>query len=99
VHGRARAIAGAGAGAGASAGVGAGASAGASPRHRYRAGPALERRDVTLGATSHTNLSWNPVAWQLSEAGLEAYRSDAQAGDFWIDDVAMNTQRVGCPTK
>jgi hypothetical protein len=54
---------------------------------------------VNLGPTSHTGLSWDPVAWQVLEFGLEAYQSDTQAGDFWIDDVAMNTARIGCPQK
>jgi hypothetical protein len=54
---------------------------------------------VTLGATSHTNLSWDPVDWKLLELGLEAYQSDTQQGDFWIDDVAVDTKRIGCPQK
>jgi hypothetical protein len=52
---------------------------------------------INLTKTSD-KLPWDPISWQLLEIGLEAYQADTQAGDFWIDDVALNASRIGCPS-
>jgi hypothetical protein len=38
-------------------------------------------------------------SFDVLQFSLFAYQADTQPADFWIDDVAVNTQRIGCPTQ
>lgn len=42
--------------------------------------------------------NWATVSFDVLQFSLFAYQADTQPADFWIDDVAVNTQRIGCPT-
>jgi len=48
-------------------------------------------------AISGTATNWNPVPWAMLQFGLYAYQPDTSATDYWVDDVVMNTARIGCP--
>jgi hypothetical protein len=43
-----------------------------------------------------TSASWDPIALEVFMLGLDGYQVDAQVGDFWIDDISVTPQRVGC---
>jgi len=50
------------------------------------------------GSSSHgmTTASWDPIALEVFMLGLDGYQDDAQLADFWIDDLSITPQRVGC---
>jgi hypothetical protein len=61
----------------------------------------VDGRELTLsvaGSSSHgmTSPSWDPIPFELFMLGLDGFQVDAQAADFWIDDLSVTPQRVGC---
>jgi hypothetical protein len=61
----------------------------------------VDGRELKLsaaGSSSHgmTSASWDPIALEVFMLGLDGYQVDAQVGDFWIDDISVTPQRVGC---
>lgn len=61
----------------------------------------VDGRELTLsaaGSSSHgmTSPSWDPIPFELFMLGLDGFQADAQAADFWIDDLSVTPQRVGC---
>jgi hypothetical protein len=51
------------------------------------------------GSSSHgmTSPSWDPINIEIFSMGLDGYQSDPVPADFWIDELVINSQRVGCP--
>lgn len=61
----------------------------------------LDGKELTLaaaGSTTHgmTSASWDPIPFELFMLGLDGFQVDAQPADFWIDDISVTPQRVGC---
>lgn len=61
----------------------------------------LDGQELTLkaaGSSSHgmTSPSWDPIPFELVMLGLDGFQADTQAADFWIDDISITPQRVGC---
>lgn len=61
----------------------------------------VDGRELTLsaaGSSSHgmTSASWDPVDFELFMLGLDGYQDDPQPADYWIDDVAVTPERLGC---
>lgn len=61
----------------------------------------VDGRELTLspaGSSSHgqTSSSWDPLALEVFMLGLDGYQDDTQPADYWIDDVLVTPQRVGC---
>lgn len=61
----------------------------------------VDGRELTLspaGSASHgqTSSSWDPLALEVFMLGLDGYQDDTQPADYWIDDVLVTPQRVGC---
>lgn len=61
----------------------------------------VDGRELNLsaaGSSSHgmTSPSWDPISFEVFMLGLDGYQDDAQLADFWIDDIAVTPQRVGC---
>lgn len=61
----------------------------------------LDGRELKLsvaGSPSHgmTSPSWDPIPFELFMLGLDGFQSDPQPADFWIDDLLVTPQRVGC---
>jgi hypothetical protein len=56
---------------------------------------------ATAGSSSHggTSWSWDPIPIELFIMGLDGFQSDSVLADFWIDDLVIHSQRVGCPTQ
>jgi hypothetical protein len=50
------------------------------------------------GSPTHgmTSPSWDPIPFELFMLGLDGFQSDPEAADFWIDDLLVTPQRVGC---
>lgn len=50
------------------------------------------------GSSSHgqTDPTWDPLAFEVFMLGLDGYQDDAEVADFWIDDLSVTPQRVGC---
>ncbi len=62
----------------------------------------LDTKELSLsaaGGASHgmTSPSWDPINIEVFIMGLEGYQPDPVPADYWIDDVIINSQRVGCP--
>ena len=62
----------------------------------------VDGRDLPLspaGSSSHgmTSDSWDPIAFELFMLGLDGFQNDEQRADFWIDDLRVTPERVGCP--
>ena len=62
----------------------------------------LDMRELSLspaGGSSHgmTSPTWDLINIEVFIMGLEGYQPDPVLADFWIDDVIINSQRVGCP--
>ena len=62
----------------------------------------LDMKELSLspaGGASHgeTSPSWDPINIEVFIMGLEGYQPDPILADFWIDDVTIDSQRVGCP--
>jgi hypothetical protein len=38
----------------------------------------------------------HPITLEMFVLGLDGYQEDAQLADFWIDDLSVTPQRVGC---
>ncbi len=59
--------------------------------------------DLTMTGTGQgcvnqpSTYEWLAPSFQRVDLGWESYQPDA-ARDFWIDDVALGTQRIGCPS-
>lgn len=51
------------------------------------------------GSSGHgmTSTSWDPIAFELFMLGLDGFQNDEQRADFWIDDLLVGPERVGCP--
>jgi hypothetical protein len=51
------------------------------------------------GSSSHgmTSPSWDPIPFEVFMLGLDGFQADPQPADFWIDDLSVTPQRVGCP--
>jgi hypothetical protein len=63
----------------------------------------LDGRELSLapaGSASHgmTTTSWDPIAIETFIMGLDGFQADSVLADFWIDDLVVNSRRVGCPT-
>jgi hypothetical protein len=61
----------------------------------------IDGKALTLsaaGSSSHgqTDATWDPLAFEVFMLGLDGYQDDAQLADFWIDDLLVTPQRVGC---
>lgn len=61
----------------------------------------LDGRELQLsaaGSSSHgmTSTSWDPIAFESFMLGLDGFQADDQVADFWIDDLSVTPQRVGC---
>jgi hypothetical protein len=61
----------------------------------------VDGRELKLsiaGSSSHgmTSNSWDPIPFELFMLGLDGFQPDEQAADFWIDDLLVTPQRVGC---
>lgn len=61
----------------------------------------VDGRELKLsaaGSSSHgmTSPSWDPISFESFVLGLDGYQDDAQLADFWIDDLSVTPQRVGC---
>jgi len=41
--------------------------------------------------------SWDPVDFKVFWLGLFGYQASGDI-DFWLDDVVVHSQRIGCPT-
>jgi hypothetical protein len=61
----------------------------------------VDGKELTLsvaGSSSHgmTSPSWDPIPFELFMLGLDGFQADSQAADFWIDDLAVTPERLGC---
>jgi hypothetical protein len=62
----------------------------------------VDGRDLPLspaGSSSHgmTAATWDPVVFEMFMIGLYGYQADEQPADFWIDDLLVTPERMGCP--
>jgi hypothetical protein len=62
----------------------------------------VDGRDLPLspaGSSSHgmTAATWDPVVFEMFMVGLFGYQADNQPADYWIDDLLVTSERVGCP--
>jgi hypothetical protein len=62
----------------------------------------LDGRELALaeaGSPSHgmTSPSWDPIPIETFIMGLDGFQADSVRADFWIDDLVIHSQRVGCP--
>lgn len=50
------------------------------------------------GSSSHgmTSPSWDPITFEVFMLGLDGFQADEQVADYWIDDISITPQRVGC---
>jgi hypothetical protein len=58
----------------------------------FREGTALP-----LAVKGGENEIWGPVPFEMLNFSLFAYQAASESADFWIDDVVMDTERIGCP--
>ena len=51
------------------------------------------------GSATHgmTSPSWDPISIEVLVLGLDGFQVDPVRADFWIDDLVVSSQRVGCP--
>jgi hypothetical protein len=61
----------------------------------------IDGKALTLspaGSASHgqTDATWDPLAFEVFMLGLDGYQDDAEVADYWIDDISVTPQRVGC---
>jgi hypothetical protein len=61
----------------------------------------IDGKALTLspaGSSSHgqTDPTWDPLEFEVFMLGLDGYQDDAEVADFWIDDLSVTPQRVGC---
>ena len=62
----------------------------------------VDGRQLSLsvaGSASHgmTSPSWDPIPIEVLVMGLDGFQPDPVRADFWIDDLVVDSQRVGCP--
>lgn len=63
----------------------------------------LDGRELALaaaGSSSHgmTSASWDPIPIEVLILGLDGFQADSVRADFWIDELVIGSQRVGCPS-
>ena len=53
------------------------------------------------GSSEHgmTPPEWNPIPFELFMLGLDGFQNDSLAADFWIDELLVTPERVGCPAR
>ena len=53
---------------------------------------------TAAGSSSHgqTDATWDPLAFEVFMLGLDGYQDDPEVADYWIDDISVTPQRVGC---
>lgn len=62
--------------------------------------PHIWRNDSELSLKvtgSGSNVSWDPVPWDILQFSVFTYQPSTVAVDFWLDDVAVSKTRIGCP--
>ena len=54
---------------------------------------------ASAGSSSHgmTSWSWDPIPIETVVLGLFGYQADSVRADFWIDELTINSTRIGCP--
>ncbi len=62
----------------------------------------VDGRQLSLsvaGSATHgmTSPSWDPIPIEVLVMGLDGFQADPVRADFWIDDLVVTSQRVGCP--
>lgn len=62
--------------------------------HLWRDGSELKL--AVKGGESET---WGPVPFEMLNFSFFAYQTASEPSDFWIDDVALDTERIGCPAQ
>lgn len=65
---------------------------GAALTHLWRQGTELKL--AVKGGESET---WGAVPFEKLNVSFFAYQTAAEPSDFWIDDLVMDTKRIGCP--
>ncbi|HEX2874918.1 MAG TPA: hypothetical protein VHP33_26890 [Polyangiaceae bacterium] len=65
---------------------------GAALTHLWRQGTELKL--AVKGGESET---WGAVPFEKLNVSFFAYQTAAESADFWIDDLVMDTKRIGCP--
>ena len=61
----------------------------------------LDGRELALasaGSSSYggTSWSWDPIPIEVFLMGLDGFQADSVRADFWIDDLVIHSQRIGC---
>ena len=64
----------------------------------------VDSKELSLspaGSASHgmTSPSWDPINIEVFIMGLDGFQSDPVPADYWLDDVVINSQRVGCQAR
>ncbi|MEO8211862.1 MAG: hypothetical protein ABI560_01665, partial [Myxococcales bacterium] len=62
----------------------------------------VDSKELSLspaGSASHggSTPNWDPINIEVFIMGLDGFQPDTVPADFWIDDLVINSQRVGCP--
>jgi hypothetical protein len=68
---------------------------------KVKVGIWIDGKALTLspaGSSSHgqTDPTWDPLAFEVFMLGLDGYQDDPEVADYWIDDISVTPQRVGC---
>lgn len=65
---------------------------GAALTHLWRQGTELK-----LAVKGGESENWGAVPFEKLNVSFFAYQTAAEPSDFWIDDLVMDTKRIGCP--
>lgn len=56
-------------------------------------------KEYTLALAGDHSVPYNAIKFEALQFSLWSPQTDTVTADYWIDDVAMSTQRISCPSK
>jgi hypothetical protein len=56
-------------------------------------------KEYTLALAGDKSVAWNGVKFEALQFSLWSPQTDTVTADYWIDDVVMSTQHIGCPAQ
>jgi hypothetical protein len=56
-----------------------------------------EGSELKLSVKGGEGETWGPVPFEMLNFSFFSYQTASEPSDFWLDDLAMDTKRIGCP--
>lgn len=55
-------------------------------------------QELSLALSGDKNVPYGAIPFEALQLSLFAYQTDTGTADYWIDDIVVSKERIGCPT-